>query len=137
MLEGLTRFIIDDGLHYDIEMMKYAMYLKSVSDNPKVGLEHKKNIEKKLMNVEISLNSDGFRNKNDLNKNSKKILMLGDSMTFGWGSQFPFSYHLDNKLKDYESKDLWITFKDSHANDKAHLIIADFLFGEINTFLFN
>ena len=295
MLEGLTRFIIDDGLHYDIEMMKYAMYLKSISNNPKVGLEHKKNIKKKLMNVEISLNSDGFRNKNDLNKNSKKILMLGDSMTLGWGAQFPFSYHLDNKLKDYEvinggigntntimqvnnffynyinkydydliilnffindfeniqlkkpnllqkysyfytyvssminrilvkyelkydsktfysksfenkdtelktfneiiklkkfcdenkikfiihnipelsnlkeyqfisetnlikefahkndiffidsynllkdyeSKDLWITFKDAHANDKAHLIIADFLFGEINTFLSN
>ena len=42
-----------------------------------------------------------------------------------------------NILKDYESKDLWITFKDTHANDKAHLIIADFLFGEINTFLSN
>ena len=102
MLEGFTRFIIDDGLNYDIEMMKYAVYFKSVSNNPKVGLEHKKNIEKKLMNVEISLNSDGFRNKNDLNKNSKKILMLGDSMTLGWGAQFPFSYHLDNKLKDHE-----------------------------------
>ena len=102
MLEGLTRLIIDDGLNYDIEMMKYAVYFKSVSNNPKVGLEHKKNVEKKLMNIEISLNSDGFRNKNDLNKNSKKILMLGDSMTLGWGAQFPFSYHLDNKLKDYE-----------------------------------
>lgn len=102
MLEGLTRLIIDDGSNYDIEMMKYAVYFKSVSNNPKVGLEHKKNIKKKLMNVEISLNSDGFRNKNDLNKNSKKILMLGDSMTLGWGAQFPFSYHLDNKLKDYE-----------------------------------
>ena len=99
MLEGLTRLIIDDGLNYDIEMMKYAVYFKSVSNNPKVGLEHKKNVEKKLMNVEISLNSDGFRNKSDLNKNSKKILMLGDSMTLGWGAQFPFSYHLDNKLK--------------------------------------
>ena len=56
VLEGYTRFIIDDGLHYDIEMMKYAVYFKSVSNNTKVGLEHKKNIEKKLMNVEISLN---------------------------------------------------------------------------------
>ena len=46
MLEGLTRFIIDDGLNYDIEMMKYAMYFKSISNNPKVGLEHKKNIKK-------------------------------------------------------------------------------------------
>ena len=102
VLEGYTRFIIDDGLHYNIEMMKYAKYLKSISNNPKVGLEHKKNIKKKLMNVEISLNSDGFRNKDDLSNNSKKILMLWDSMTLGWGAQFTFSYHLDNKLKDYE-----------------------------------
>ena len=46
MLEGVTRLIIDDGLNYDIEMMKYAIYLKSISNNPKVGLEHKKNIKK-------------------------------------------------------------------------------------------
>ena len=34
-------------------------------------------------------------------------------------------------------KDLWVTLKDPHANDKAHLIIADFLFNEINAFLSN
>ena len=43
VLEGFTRFIIDDGLNYDIEVMKYAIYLKSISNNSKVGLEHKKN----------------------------------------------------------------------------------------------
>ena len=48
VLEGFTRFIIDDGLHYDIEMMKYAKYLKSISNNPKVGLEHKKNYSSRL-----------------------------------------------------------------------------------------
>ena len=47
VLEGFTRFIIDDGLHYNIEMMKYAKHLKTISNNPKVGLEHKKNIKKK------------------------------------------------------------------------------------------
>ena len=47
MLEGLTRIIIDDGLNYDIEMMKYAKNLKSISNNPKVGLEHKKKHKKK------------------------------------------------------------------------------------------
>ena len=48
-------------------------------------------------------------------------------------------YFIDsyNILKNYESRNLWVSVKDSHANDNAHLIIADFLFGEINTFLSN
>ena len=128
VLEGFTRFIIDDGLHYNIEMMKYAKYLKSISNNPKVGLEHKKNIKKKLMNVEISLNSDGFRNKDDLSKNSKKILMLGDSMTFGWGAQFPFSYHLDNKLKDYEVINAGI------GNTNTIMQVNNFFYNYINKY---
>ena len=60
-IEIYVREIVDDGLNLDIEMLKYANSLKIISKNKAVGLEHKKNIEKKLMNVNIKLNSQGFQ----------------------------------------------------------------------------
>ena len=46
-IEIYVREIVDDGLNLDIEMLKYANSLKIISKNEAVGLEHKKNIEKK------------------------------------------------------------------------------------------
>ena len=97
-LEIYVRKIVDDGLNLDIEMLKYANSLKIISKNEAVGLEHKKNIEKKLMNVNIKLNSQGFRNNMDIDIEKKKILMLGDSMTLGWGSIETFSTHLEKNI---------------------------------------
>ena len=79
-------------MNYEIEMAKYANKLKIVSQNKKIGIEHKKNVSAKLMGAEISLDENGFRNEKQFNKDSnKKILMLGDSMTFGWGAKKTFS----------------------------------------------
>lgn len=97
-IEIYVREIVDDGLNLDIEMLKYANSLKIISKNKAVGLEHKKNIEKKLMNVNIKLNSQGFRNNMDIDIEKKKILMLGDSMTLGWGSIETFSTHLEKNI---------------------------------------
>ena len=97
-LEIYVRKIVDDGLNLDIEMLKYANSLKIISKNEAVGIEHKKNIEKKLMNVNIKLNSQGFRNNMDIDIEKKKILMLGDSMTLGWGSIETFSTHLEKNI---------------------------------------
>ena len=97
-LEIYVRKIVDDGLNLDIEMLKYANSLKIISKNEAVGMEHKKNIEKKLMNVNIKLNSQGFRNNMDIDIEKKKILMLGDSMTLGWGSIKTFSTHLEKNI---------------------------------------
>ena len=98
LIEIYVREIVDDGLNLDIEMLKYANSLKIISKNEAVGIEHKKNIEKKLMNVNIKLNSQGFRNNMDIDIEKKKILMLGDSMTLGWGSVETFSSHLEKNL---------------------------------------
>ena len=49
MMEVLTRVIIDDGLNYEIEMLKYANQLKKISNNLEIGIEHKKNISTNLM----------------------------------------------------------------------------------------
>ena len=101
-LEIFVRLIIDDGMNYEIEMMKYANQLKILSSNKNIGIEHKKNKSAKLMGVNISLNSSGFRNTQSLSKNKKKILMLGDSMTLGWGAKQPFSNILNNQIPSYD-----------------------------------
>lgn len=97
-IEIYVRSVVDDGLNLDLEMLKYAKSLKQISNNKSVGIEHKKNIQEKLMNVNIKLNSQGFRNNKDINFKKKKILMLGDSMTLGWGSNETFSTHLERQI---------------------------------------
>ena len=68
-LEFFVRFYIDDGLNYEIEMMKYANQLKIISKNKDIGIEHKKNKKGIYMGVELTLNSKGL----GVMKNSKKI----------------------------------------------------------------
>jgi len=97
-LEIFVRIITSNGLNLDIEMLKYAKSHKIISANKNIGLEHRSNVKKKLMNVEIKLNSQGFRNNIDIDHSKKKILMLGDSITLGWGAQNTFSYNLEKFL---------------------------------------
>ena len=52
------------------------------------------------MGVQIQLNSQGFRNNIDIDNTKKKILMLGDSMTLGWGANEAFSNNLEKKIND-------------------------------------
>ena len=101
-LEFFVRFYIDDGLNYEIEMMKYANQLKIISKNKDIGIEHKKNKKGIYMGAELNLNSKGFRSNGEFKKNSKKILMLGDSMTLGWGARAPFPNILNDKFINYE-----------------------------------
>ena len=103
LLEIFTRFFIDDGMNYEIEMMKYANELKIISSDKKIGIEHRKNIKGTYMGIEVFLDKDGFRNNSFNQENSKeKILMLGDSMTFGWGAENTFSDLLNQKIKTYD-----------------------------------
>ena len=60
ILEIYSRLIIDNGMNYEFEMMKYARYMKVIC-NKEVGIEHKKNVEKKLMGSQVKLYSNGFR----------------------------------------------------------------------------
>jgi len=101
-LEFFVRFFIDDGMNYEIEMMKYANKLKIISSSPNIGIEHKKNFKAKLMGADMILDIDGFRNNKVKRENKKKIIMLGDSMTLGWGAKRPFSQILNDKILNYE-----------------------------------
>ena len=100
ILEIYSRLIIDNGMNYEFEMMKYARYMKVISANKEVGIEHKKNVEKKLMGAQVKLDSNGFRILNN-SYEKKKILMIGDSMTFGWGAKKPFANKLNELINDY------------------------------------
>ena len=75
------------SLIYDLEMSRYAMEIKTGSPNPRIGHVHKPNTEANLMGVPVKINSDGFRDREyPIERNaSRRIIFLGDSLTFGWG----------------------------------------------------
>ena len=72
VMESYVRIFLDDGKNLNIEMLKYAKKLKKISKDKKIGIEHKKNKNINLMNVNIKLNSQGFRNDYNLNQSKKK-----------------------------------------------------------------
>ena len=101
--EIFLRIYFNNNLNYNVEMWKYANTLKKPSDNTNLPFTHYPNKSGNFYNVEISTNSHGFRDyeykiKND--KNKKRILILGDSFTLGWGVSLNdlFSKKLEKKL---------------------------------------
>jgi lysophospholipase L1-like esterase len=87
-IEGGVRLFIDNGMQYDLEMWKYATKLKRSSLNPEQGHEHIPNRFAHLMGVDVKINSHGHRDREtsfEKSINYTRILMLGDSLTFGWG----------------------------------------------------
>jgi lysophospholipase L1-like esterase len=89
-LEIYVRAAEDDGMQFDLEMWKYAKYVKIVSDDPLIGHEHRPNADVVLMGVRVTTNNAGFRNeKVEIEKRpgSVRVMMLGDSVLFGWGAK--------------------------------------------------
>lgn len=86
--EAYVRFVVDDGMQFDIEMWKYATRVKRPSSNPLIGHEHQPNAHARLMGVQFDTNAKGLRDR-DFNYEKDparpRILMLGDSLTVGWG----------------------------------------------------
>lgn len=92
---------------YDIEMAKYATFLKIPNSNPDRGHSHKKNSKVRLMGVDVSTNSLGLRDREySLNWPHKtyRIIVLGDSMTLGWGVEREDSY--PKKLEEILNKNI-------------------------------
>jgi lysophospholipase L1-like esterase len=87
-MECFVRFIIDDGMQYDLEMWKYARDVKRLSSNPDLGHEHAPKRRSHLMGVDVETNSRGLRDREfsyDRLPGKQRIVMLGDSLTLGWG----------------------------------------------------
>lgn len=87
LLEGFLVFQNKNGKNYDIEMWKYSRSLKRVSDNPHLGHEHIPSKSAKLQNIDIRINALGMRGAEPIAKPDLKIMVLGSSITLGWGVQ--------------------------------------------------
>lgn len=74
---------------YDIEMWRYASTVKMPDPHPKRVFRHQPNKDTSLYGVPVKTNNEGFRNNRDFDKKRvpgvKRVLLLGDSITFGWG----------------------------------------------------
>lgn len=91
--------------NYNMEMWRYASKIKVSSDNEKVSHEHGSNRSGVFYGVEIQTNSDGFRDYEYPKKKAPgtyRIVMLGDSITLGWGVAFEdtFSKRIEKKLNE-------------------------------------
>ena len=88
MFEVACRTVADTGVQYDIEMWKYATAIKGIATDPIIGHEHTPGTAARLMGHDVTINSLGLRNAEIAVKKPEgttRILMLGDSIVFGWG----------------------------------------------------
>lgn len=77
--------------NYNTEMWRYARDIKMPSKNPIVSHEHAPNRQGSYYGATISTNRDGFRDYEyslEKSPDAYRILMLGDSITLGWGVEF-------------------------------------------------
>ncbi|WP_342734261.1 SGNH/GDSL hydrolase family protein [Bradyrhizobium sp. B117] len=108
-LELYVRLMETDGTNFDIEMWRYAKELKEVSGIPGAGHEHIPGKSGVYMGVPVTINSAGWRDReHSLEKGNStiRIMMLGDSLTFGWGArpEDVTSYQLEGLLNANENK---------------------------------
>jgi len=86
--EGLIRVISSVRLIYNIEMVKYARSLKIRDPKGEVSHVHRPNASAHLMGVDIALNSLGNRGPELAavkGEKTRRILVMGSSITMGWG----------------------------------------------------
>jgi hypothetical protein len=100
--EAILRVKNSSMNNYDIEMWRYSNELKTPSKNKSIGHIHKTNTSAILQSVEIRTNSLGLRGTDIvLECCEKKILLLGSSITLGWGveERNTISERLNESLK--------------------------------------
>jgi hypothetical protein len=94
-LEVAVRLVVDDGMQFDLEMWKYARDVKVVSENPTIGHEHGANRKAALMGVDVETSAQGLRDRAfspEPKPGVPRILMIGDSLTFGWGVPYEATF---------------------------------------------
>ena len=128
--EIFVRTAIDDGMEYNLEMWKYARKLKRVAQDSDQGHQHIPNKSALLMGVEVTINSHGQRNKEvSIEKPSgiTRIMMLGDSLTFGWGvsAEETVSAQLENLLNKNDKR--FEVINTGIGNTNTEMQVASFL----------
>ncbi|MBI5162507.1 MAG: SGNH/GDSL hydrolase family protein [Magnetospirillum sp.] len=91
-MELALRIALARSMDFDIEMWKYAGEAKQVAANPAIGHEHRPGAHAFLMGADVAINSRKLRDREDIGYDKpagvKRVLMLGDSLAFGWGVDF-------------------------------------------------
>lgn len=103
--EGVVRLKNASMKNYDIEMWKYALKLKTISDNPILGHEHIPSRSAVLQSVSIRTNELGLRGGSisPPTAGERRILFLGSSVTLGWG--VPEDQTVTERLKQKFAED--------------------------------
>ena len=105
ILEIFIRVFYKQIGNYHTEMFRYAAQHKQITANPRLPFYHVPNKNDDYYGVNISTNSEGFRDKELSSQeleSSKKIIALGDSLTLGWGVKADNTYSqiLEKKLDE-------------------------------------
>ena len=103
VLEGILRVGLIGDMNFNTQMWLYERQLKQPSQKAGVVHEHIPGRIAHLMGVDVSINSEGLRDREIAYEKQPgviRILMLGDSLTFGWGVpvEKTFSKRLEKKL---------------------------------------
>lgn len=109
-VEIIARLTYPLYANYNTEMWRYAKDLKMPSSNPLVSHVHRPNTEADLYGAHVRINSEGWR---DYEYDTKKgedtyrILVLGDSITFGWGVELnnTFSKIVEKRFNQEQPSD--------------------------------
>ncbi len=62
-----------------------SRYLLDTEPDPRLGYRHRRGLETSYQGVAVDINSQGLRERSIRGGLGKRILLLGDSVTFGWG----------------------------------------------------
>jgi lysophospholipase L1-like esterase len=88
LLELFLRVAFYHSLDFSMEMWKYAVAMKRAVPDPNLSFVHEPNTHAFLMGQDVRINSLGLRDREFLPAKPPgvyRILVLGDSTTFGWG----------------------------------------------------
>ncbi|MBY0493516.1 MAG: SGNH/GDSL hydrolase family protein [Cyanobacteria bacterium] len=81
--------MIDDGGRFEFEMWRYAKALKQPRADAELPFSHRPNGRAHIMGADVAINSLGLRDDREISPEkaagTTRILMLGDSVTFGFG----------------------------------------------------
>lgn len=80
---------MDDGARFEFEMWRYAKELKVPGPDPELPFVHRPNGRAHIMGADVAINSLGLRDHREIapqnDPSTTRIMMLGDSVTFGFG----------------------------------------------------
>jgi lysophospholipase L1-like esterase len=132
LAELAVRVIAARSLIYNIEMVKYARQLKIDDPFREISHIHRPNAAANLMGVQVSLNSLGHRGGELLDpkpQGTKRVLVLGNSVTLGWGVPYQdvFTSVVERRLNEQKPFGRSVTFEFDNAGVGNYNAVAEYV----------